>query len=71
MATVINRFSTYKNDFKKDLGIDWTSNKDLYVQYYNARVTDELCQISFLYLGEIERDVELIKKFTDPANQVK
>jgi hypothetical protein len=44
--TIHNNFEAFKNDFKKDTGLDVTKETmSTYVQYYNARCNDRSVQI--------------------------
>ena len=39
--TVKNNFHTFKEDFKKDTGLEFNKeNMSIYLQYYSARMTD-------------------------------
>lgn len=41
-----NNFNAFKDDFKRDTGMDVKSNMAEYLQYANFRVNDQLMQIS-------------------------
>lgn len=51
-----NNFNSFKTSFKKDTGLEASDNMSLYIQYYQARVTDELLQHIFHRLGDIEKN---------------
>jgi hypothetical protein len=62
-----NNFAIFKADFKKDTGLDFSpANMNLYVAYYNARVTDQFCQYSNFFLQNIASNTRLnIKNSSD------
>lgn len=45
MITIKNNFDAYKESFKKDTGLEWNDNLDLYIRYYHAVVQDKTFQI--------------------------
>ena len=67
---IVNRFDVFKQDFRKDTGLDWDSNIQTYINYFNARVQDQIAQAENIYLGDILNDLSLIKKFLDPTSKM-
>jgi len=45
MLKIKNNFEEYKEAFKKDTGLDWQENLELYIKYYHAVVQDKTYQI--------------------------
>ena len=46
--TLISNFDHFKNDFKKDTGLNVNkTTMGLYIQYYNARINDWHYQLDF------------------------
>lgn len=68
--SITNRFDSFKEDFKKDTGFDWSEHKDLYISYFQSRVQDQTAQVLNIQLGEILNDLTLIKRFLDPASKM-
>ncbi len=57
-----NRYNEFKQDFKKDTGLDYNAqNLEMYIQYYNARVNDQNTLANFQMLVRLENKLsELI-----------
>ncbi|MGK2862613.1 MAG: hypothetical protein ACSLE0_11815 [Chitinophagaceae bacterium] len=60
MATELtykNNYNNFKEDFKKDTGLDPTKNVTEYISYFNSRMTDMNYQmhkqLANIYLNEI------------------
>jgi hypothetical protein len=54
----INRYNIFKQDFKKDTGLDYNAqNLERYIQYYNARVNDQNSQVCFNMMVRIENKI--------------
>lgn len=55
--TYKNNYNNFKEDFKKDTGLDPTKNVVEYISYFNARMTDMNYQmhhqLANIYLNEI------------------
>lgn len=51
--TIKNNFNTFKQDFKKDTGLDPDVNLETYIAYYNARINDYNMQTNAAMLNEI------------------
>jgi len=45
MLKIENNFEKYKEAFKKDTGLDWKDNLELYIKYYHAVVQDKTFQV--------------------------
>jgi hypothetical protein len=45
MLKIQNNFENYKEAFKKDTGLDWQENLELYIKYYHAVVQDKTYQV--------------------------
>ena len=43
--TIQNNFNAFKAQFKEDTGLEWKSNIDAYLVYYQARCADRQSQI--------------------------
>jgi len=57
--TLNSNFSNFKKDFQKDTGLDPDQNMELYIHYFNARISDYNFQINM----EIMTDLyQLLKK---------
>lgn len=44
MPELENNFERFKNDFRLNTGLDPKTNMDTYIQYYQARILDEMMQ---------------------------
>ncbi|WP_373060520.1 hypothetical protein [Zunongwangia sp. H14] len=51
--TLKSNFSNFKKDFKADTGLDADQNIELYIQYYNARISDYNLQINMEIMNDI------------------
>ncbi|MDZ7775963.1 MAG: hypothetical protein U5L09_10410 [Bacteroidales bacterium] len=56
-----NNFGNFKQDFKKDTGLDADQNMDAYIQYVNARLADYNFQMNWEIMNELINLPDLIK----------
>lgn len=42
-----NNFLEFTKEFRTDTGLDYKTNIELYIQYYNARMTDRSFQLNW------------------------
>ena len=64
MATTVsqqNNYSNFKEDFKKDTGLDASKNISEYINYYNARINDMNYQLAFTGANSILTSLNEIK----------
>lgn len=52
-----NNFNAFKDDFKKDTGMDAKSNIAEYIQYANFRINDQLIQFSTQYFNSVLNEI--------------
>ena len=63
MSKISNRFNDLKKDFKTDTGLDFNKdNMELYIQYFNARMTDHSNQVLQTLTNEIVNQVDRLKE---------
>ncbi|MFP4024290.1 MAG: hypothetical protein ACLFVR_07155 [Thiohalospira sp.] len=51
--TIKNNYSSFKQDFRKDTGLDPEKSIETYIAYYNARINDHNMQFNAAMLNEI------------------
>ena len=64
MSTIklASNFKIFKEEFKTDTGLDYNeANMSLYIQYYNARMCDNLLQMMVIYKAELFPNSKLIQ----------
>ncbi|ATL48385.1 hypothetical protein COR50_15115 [Chitinophaga caeni] len=58
-----NNFNSYQHDFLLATGLDWKTNIDTYIQYYQARVLDDMREQQSTKLNQL---IEEVKKLQYP-----
>lgn len=53
-----NNFNNLKSDFKMDTGMDADSNMEVYISYFNARMSDKIMQSNYLILSEMVNKID-------------
>lgn len=56
-----NNFENFKNDFKKDTGLDSATNMEAYISYVNFRISDYNMQVNMEIMNEISNLPQTLK----------
>jgi len=63
MATTlnyVNNYAKFKEDFKKDTGLDASKNVAEYINYFNARMADMNYQMNFQLANQYLNEINLL-----------
>ncbi|MGF7074764.1 hypothetical protein [Mucilaginibacter sp. 3215] len=60
MHTIQNNFNNLKDDFKKDTGKNADDNIELYIAYFNARMTDRIMQTNHIMVNELANGLHIL-----------
>ena len=69
--SIRDNYTHFKKDFKSDTGLDADEKKELYIQYYNARCSDNSAQLLSALLNEmVNLRREISKDQLDRSQQI-